>query len=327
MKSPVILIIGYGSIGSRRMQLLQELGAEVLVCDTDTRKAQAAVDAGAWIGFVTLNSAMNYKFDAALICTPPSSHLDIALRVAGAGCNLFIEKPLSNSLDKKKITQLIYKMQTNSLWGIMGQSYRFCPSLIEWRKQILDKPLLYGSINSGQHLNGWTPGRDYHSSIYASKENGGIVLSSLSHSLDQAQWLFGEIEAVAGLISNSGELGIEVDDDATLLLRMKSGTQVMVHNDFWQLPWRNEISAVTTGLDTEIQGNSTIWNMQHGDAEDMYQAEMEHLVKCVKLGYAGQPDIAQGILNLEFMEAAQKASNTGTWQRIGEFWKEVTGRK
>jgi len=322
------LVIGAGSMGSRRARLLRELGVEVAICDVDSSKVALLVNGLHVVGFGNVDYAMNYEFDVALICTPPLSHLDIALRVAGRGCNLFIEKPLSNSLDKKKIAQLVYKMQVNSLQGIMGQSYRFCPSLIAWRAQFVNKQnLLYGSINSGQHLKDWTPGRDYHSLIYASKENGGIVLSSLSHSLDQAQWLFGEIEAVTGLISNSGELGIEVDDDATLLLRMKNGAQVSIHNDFWQSPWRNEICAVTTGLDNIVDNNSTVWNMDYSDADAMYRAEMEHLVKCIEQKYQGQPDLLQGILNLEFMECVQKASDTGTWQRIGEFWKEVTGRK
>lgn len=318
------LVIGCGSIGSRRARILKSLGVEVVLTDKDQSKMLRVANE---IGIKVILLPDGRGFDIALICTPPSSHLDIAIRVAGDGCHLFIEKPLSNSLDKKKIAQLVYKMQVNGIIGIIGQSYRFCPSLVEWRKQIINKPLLYGSINSGQHIKDWTPGYDYHSSIYASKENGGIVLSSLAHSIDQAQWLFGEIYAISGLISGSEGLGIDVDDNLTLLLRMKSGAQVIIHNDFWQLPWKNEISATTTGLDTEIQGNSTTWGLKPKDVDAMYLEEMKHLVKCIENKYQGQPDISQSILNLEWMEAAQLSSNNGEWWQVDDFWKEVTGRK
>ncbi len=323
------LVIGCGSIGSRRARILKQLGAEIGVYDTDESKtARLATELNLPTYYVDLDSAVLGRYDVAFICTPPSTHLDLAQRCAGAGVHLFIEKPLSNSLDKKKIAQLVYTMQVNGIIGIMGQSYRFCPSLVTWRKQFDGKSLLYGSINSGQHLSEWTPGRDYRASIYADKTEGGIVLTSLAHSLDMAQWLFGAgggIEAITGLIANSGELGIPVDDDATLLVRMKSGAQVTIHNDFWQRPYKCEASAVTTGIDGAC--NATVWQMQAGDAEAMYLQETQHLMQCIERKYQGQPDLWAGVSALEWMEAAQRASDTGTWQRIENYWAELAGRK
>lgn len=324
------LIIGCGSIGSRRARILKELGVEVVLCDTNILShsfTTTIVELGLAAGYTDSDKAIRERgavagsapCDVALICTPPSTHLDIALQCAGQGMHLFIEKPLSNWLDKRRIVQLTYKMQVNGIIGIMGQSYRFCPSLIAWRQQISDKIVLHASINSGQHLSEWTAG-DYHTSIYAGKQDGGIVMASLAHSLDQAQWLFGVIDAASGLIANSGELGIEADDTATLLLRMKSGAQVTIHNDFLQRPRRNEIAAMWTG-------GGSLWNLTTADVDAMYRAEMEHLVKCIEQRYQGQPDIAMGVLNLEWMEAVQRASDTGTWQRVSNFWKEATGRK
>ncbi len=333
------LIIGIGSIGLRRAKILKSLGIEVVICESNSdRMSKAADELNLSNGYIDSDRAIRERgaidgsepAGVCLICTPPSSHLELAQKAAGNGMHLFIEKPLSNFLDRKAIVGLVQKCQINGIITLLGQSYRFCPSLVEWRREFVDsvdRNLLYGSVNSGQHLSGWTPGRDYRQSIYADPVEGGIVLSSLAHSIDQVQWLFGDIEQVCGLIASSGELDIPVDDDLTLLLRMKSGAQVVIHNDFWQQPSRNEICVVTTGLDGIVGRNTTLWQMKPGDADAMYRAEMAHLVNCIEMRYQGQPDILQGILNLELMECAQVASDTGTWQEPKEFWKEVSGRK
>ena len=49
--------------------------------------------------FDDLDAALAERPDGVFICTPSSQHLDIAQRAADAGCHLFIEKPVSHTLD------------------------------------------------------------------------------------------------------------------------------------------------------------------------------------------------------------------------------------
>ena len=49
--------------------------------------------------FTSLDEALARKPSAVFICNPSSLHIPVALAAAEAGCHLFLEKPLSHSLD------------------------------------------------------------------------------------------------------------------------------------------------------------------------------------------------------------------------------------
>ncbi len=69
---------------------------------TDTLTSDASRDVESELGvrvFEDLDEAMGAKPDAVFVCTPSSRHLAIAQRAADAGCHLFIEKPVSDTLD------------------------------------------------------------------------------------------------------------------------------------------------------------------------------------------------------------------------------------
>ena len=323
------LIVGAGSIGSRRARILKSLGHDVTVCDSDTN---AAVTLGAQMGWCISNSKNIYfdsktaieseKFDVVLTCTPPETHLDIALQAAQAGCHLFIEKPLSNMLNKAKVKQLVEAMQVNGCIGIMGQSYRFLPSLRDFCKLIRGKQIVSASIVSGQNLDDWwkdTKGKD---TPYAKQ---GVIEVSLAHSLDTAQWLFGGIEHLIALGSCTQTFDDRAPDLATVLLRMTNGAQVMITNDFLSHPRRDHIQAVT------IDGEVFNWDLGivnlYSDTNVMYECEMRHLMRCVENKYQGQPDLSQGILNLELTDLVKESIEQGRFLKPRNVWKEVTGRK
>ena len=89
-----ILIIGFGSIGQRHYHNLQLLKyTNVTVYDVDP---QVIKDKKVRYISNLAQSSLEY-FEVALICSPTSTHIPIALKCARAGCNLFIEKPLTNT--------------------------------------------------------------------------------------------------------------------------------------------------------------------------------------------------------------------------------------
>ena len=334
------LIIGCGSIGARRARILCSLGVELALIDQDYHRADqlgfqlGVKDTGADV----MVKGEESQADVCLICTPPSSHLALAQQCAEAWLNVFIEKPLAAAFDRAATRQLVDTMRERGVWGVMGQSYRFLPSLREFRLKFIDKPVIAAEIWQGQHLADWRPGADYKQSYAAMPGEGGVVLDSLAHSLDIAQWLFGGIEAITALVGSTGELGIPTDDVATGLVRMKTGAQVTVHNDYWQRPRDFHVSVVcahppltppvaSAATGGETDENTFTWRFDPAEAEQMYLAEMQHLVRCVERRYQGQPDLFQGILNLEWMDAAQRAAQTGTWQRINGEWARLAGRK
>src|SRR3989338_4123125 len=93
-KHPKILIIGLGSIGQRHHRNLLALGyGNVWAYDANNKKIKDLR-----LKISTLTPSALQDFDVAFICTPNYLHMKHALLAARAGCDLFIEKPLSHSL-------------------------------------------------------------------------------------------------------------------------------------------------------------------------------------------------------------------------------------
>jgi len=87
-----ILVIGCGSIGERHIRNLESLSVgEIIACDTD-RKRLSMIGKKYKIQMCTdLGRALGKNVDAALVCTPPSTHVPIARKVVKHGAHVFIE--------------------------------------------------------------------------------------------------------------------------------------------------------------------------------------------------------------------------------------------
>lgn len=309
------IIVGCGSIGARRARILKALGVDVVVYDKVYGRSEKLADELSIYALMrTGNIVPQYKdYDVVLICTPPSSHIELATAFAEIGINLFIEKPLAPCLDIEAITRLLRTMQEKGVWGLMGMSYRQLPSLREFANKLCDKPILSAEMYAGQYLEDWCPNVNIRETYHVKQGEGGIVLDSLSHELDICNWLFGEIDAITGLVGNTGEWAI--DDTVTCLVKMQSGAAVSIHLDYWARPREHYINVVWADSGDQ---NTARWVFEPSEADAMYEGEMRHLVRCVERDIQGQPDIFQGVKTLEWLDAVRRSK--GTWERIDNVW-------
>jgi predicted dehydrogenase len=318
-----LLIIGAGSIGTRRARICKANGHRVAVCDTDTEKAVALGAAMGWritgtqsLYFDLRTALETERFDAAFICTPPEHHLDAIELCAERQTHVFIEKPLCDTLDVERITRAWNLMREAGCIAIMGQSYRHLQSLRTFGDMIDLKNLISGYIISGQHLADWRKG-DPKQSPYA---KDGIVLTSLSHSLDIANYLFGEIDTLTALVGNSGTYA--GDDAATVLIRTARGAQIVIQNDYWKRPRETRIGAAWA---TDDLPNHFEWELPLSEVDSMYVRETLHFIDAVKRGVQLQPDFLQGVKVMEWIDAVKRSR--GTWERTEGLWQTLAKRQ
>jgi predicted dehydrogenase len=83
--------------------------------------------------------------------------------------------------------------------------------------------VLYARAWFESYLPDWHPWEDFRQSYAARRDLGGGVLPTLDHDFDYFNWCFGSPRNVTGFAANTGALGIEVDDWASVSLRYDNG--------------------------------------------------------------------------------------------------------
>ena len=120
--------MGLGSIGQRHLQNLKKLGvSDFLAWRTRNSPLPNLLPLQALEIHSSLDGALARNPDIVVICNPTSLHLPVAIQAARAGCHLFVEKPLSHSLDG--VDELLFLARENKLVTLVGFNLRFHPGL------------------------------------------------------------------------------------------------------------------------------------------------------------------------------------------------------
>ena len=101
-----VLIIGYGSMGRRRIRLLKEIVPDIdLICVDLNRERLCQVKKAGLRGYSCLEEALEKKPDIAFVCTSPGNHAEILMDLAEAGIHIFTELNLTDKNYKKIIAK------------------------------------------------------------------------------------------------------------------------------------------------------------------------------------------------------------------------------
>jgi predicted dehydrogenase len=329
-----ILIVGLGSIGKRHQRLAQQLLPEA-----DIRILRHQVDGSLYVDsraqFSSIEDAIAFAPQLAVICSPAPFHLASALPLAKAGIHLLVEKPLStNMVDIKELLEVCRKKKIALL---TGYNLRFLPSLIKF-KELLDNRII-GRVYSvrsetGQYLPSWRPGIDYRQSVSASCKLGGGVLLELSHELDYLRWIFGEIGWVKASLSRQSDLEIDTEDTAHLTLGFIPALNErelictlnidFIRHDFTRtciaigergsLRW-NGLTGIIDFFERGAKDWRILFHLPH-EQDDSYLAEWQNFLSCIHSGAPPLISIEDGIAVLSILEAARQSSSLGERTRV-----------
>jgi predicted dehydrogenase len=292
-----ILLVSLGSIGRRHLANLRQLepGAEVCIL---RRAIDPALDE---TQVTTLEAALDFSPDAALVCSPAPQHIAVATALAARGVALFVEKPLSH--DTAGVAELLALAREKAAPLMVGYCLRFFAPLRTLRDEVLDGRigrLVHIHAEVGQHLADWRPGSEYRASVTAQRALGGGALLELSHEIDTALWFGGEVESVTAQIGIVGDLGLEVEDIADIQLRFRNGVRATIHLDLLQRPPRRILRLIGT------EGALTLDLLAAAaDRNEMYLDELRHFLDCTRT--RRQPEVTgeDGFRVLEVIAAAR----------------------
>nr|MBP6828671.1 Gfo/Idh/MocA family oxidoreductase [Saprospiraceae bacterium] len=117
-----IVIAGLGSIGRRHLKNLSALGIRQLAAVTNGRCSLPSEELPPYLSFTGLDAALAWRPDAVFVRNPTALHLDTALAAVRAGCHLFLEQPVSNTLTGlDELSELVEKQGVKVQVGFQFQ--------------------------------------------------------------------------------------------------------------------------------------------------------------------------------------------------------------
>lgn len=323
-----ILIAGFGTIARRHLKNIRQIepASHLTIWRQHTSSEDAEARALAETQVFSVEEALRGRPDAALVTGPASSHMATGLILAKAGIPLFIEKPLSHTM--AGVDTLLNVCRANGVPLMVGYNFRFHQPL-----QILRSALIEGSIGRplylhaevGQYLPDWRPHKDYRLTASAKKELGGGAVLELSHELDCARWLMGEVASVQATMAKVSDLEIDVEDTAQITLRFRNGAIGSVHMNMVQrVPTRTcrivgaegtfVWDAMASCVSRYLVSNKT-WEILHSepnaDRNQMYVEEMRHFLECAKTRCTPLITGEDGKAVLEVALAAKRSAEDG----------------
>ncbi|OFW10836.1 MAG: hypothetical protein A3G20_09120 [Acidobacteria bacterium RIFCSPLOWO2_12_FULL_59_11] len=320
------LIIGCGSIGNRHLENLKQLGVgDLLVFDVqDDRRREVKERFGAEVA-TDISTALCKNPKAAIICSPTHLHLEHALAAARAGCHLFIEKPLADSLDG--LDELMAEIKQRRLQALVGCNFRFHPGL-RHVKSLLDDGAIGKIISArahfGYYLPDWHPMEDYRKNYSAQASMGGGVVLDRVHEIDYVRWLLGEVTEVAAMMNHASSLQIDSEDVAEILLRFQCGAIGSLHMDYVRRTYgcTLEITGEEGTIHWSYQGSNVRWYRAETalwqtlqwppyETNQMYLEMMRHFLRVLAGEEEPLMNLSEGRRVLQIALAARQSSQEG----------------
>ncbi|MBI2184837.1 MAG: Gfo/Idh/MocA family oxidoreductase [Thaumarchaeota archaeon] len=226
-------VIGTGGWGKNHLRVLYELEALAAICEIDKQKLAFYTKRYQAKGYSNVDQMVSEeKLDGVVICTPTSTHHQIASKAMEKGLAAFVEKPLTYSSSEGD--KLVSLAKSKRVHLVVGYIERFNPAVSELAK-VLEKGELGQTLLLEFHReNRWPP----------HIKDVGIILDTSVHDIDTARWLFKE--EPKEVFARTGRVMGNHEDFATMILSF-SGKKTAFIASNWVTPKRvRQLSAVCT---------------------------------------------------------------------------------
>jgi predicted dehydrogenase len=336
-----ILIIGLGGIGQRHTRNLRALlGDSVEIIAYRVRRLSHVVtptmgadternveDVYSIRSFDLLDEALAERPDAAFVCNPSSLHVAVTRACLEAGVDVFIEKPLADSLEGT--SELVALAEKNKRIAMVGYQLRFHPCVRKLQEVVASGEL--GSLLAvrstiGEYLPNWHPYEDYRT-MYAARADlgGGVVLTQI-HELDFLYSMFGVPSRVYAVGGHWSDLEVDVEDTASSLMEVAFGGRILpiqLHTDYLQSPPNRQTEVIgdrgRVVMDLQAQTVSTyarnvptaeVFRVENFDRNSLFLDQMRHFLECVRSRSKPVVDLHDGIQSMRMALAIKQSIKT-----------------
>lgn len=316
------VIVGFGSIGRRHARLLRErkdVTVELFEPSIDML-ALAERELGPLIKHESFELMLATQPEVVWICTPTPLHAAQTVAALRAGCHVFCEKPMSNSLDEARRMKEAAEASGKIL--NIGFVLHFVPALIRLKELISGGAL--GQILHVHARAGMYVILVNSLSRYQAHEPGSLFLD-YSHQPDLFYWLLGRAPRTIQVTAfQSGSLEFSSDPNvADIVCGYDDHLVVTLHINYVQMPQRHDyevvgdlgwaaVDLVTGELKIGRRHEQSVAVEKYPcEPDDLYRAEIEAFFAAVAGGRAPETSAADGIVSTLVCEKSIEAWRTG----------------
>lgn len=229
MNDLLIMVIGLGSMGKRRIRLLKQISNTVSIIGIDSNKermayAEAEYHVETFSSISTALALYKEKINGVFVCTSPLSHSDIIYNLLCQGLNVFSEINLvSDGYDR------LLNILTNNQVLFLSSTFLYRKDIQYLISKVHNQKVNY-IYHTGQYLPDWHPWEDYKNFFVSDiRSNGCREIMAI-----EMPWIskcFGNIRNYSMVKGQLSKLDLSYDDNYMFLIEHENGTKGMIAVD------------------------------------------------------------------------------------------------
>ncbi len=132
-----VAVVGVGHLGQHHARVFHELASTTLVAVVDIDPERGRSVAGKYnVPYCSSMEQLPDSLDAVSVVTPTVNHLETALEAIRRGCHVFVEKPITDTVEEAE--QLVRFAEKQGKLLQVGHIERFNSAVIELRKHLTE---------------------------------------------------------------------------------------------------------------------------------------------------------------------------------------------
>jgi UDP-N-acetylglucosamine 3-dehydrogenase len=226
-------VIGAGSWGKNHLRVFSELETVELmaVCDREAARAQSLGERYGVAYYTRFEELLEREaVEAVTICTPTTTHFEIAVEAVERGRHVFVEKPMVST--SEEAMRLLAKAEARGVHLMVGFIERFNPG-VQRVKGLIESGVFGDVVLAFARRVGRWPERI---------GDVGVVKDTAIHDLDIMRFLFEQ--EPQSLYARMGSLGHRFEDYAQIMLAFH-GIQTGFIEANWLTPQKKRTLTVT----------------------------------------------------------------------------------
>ena len=269
--------------------------------------------------------------DAIVIATPNYLHAPQSIRALAAGIHVMVEKPMA--MNASEALQMQQAASAGGAQLMVAHCWRFDQDVLWLKERMPTLGRVVRTTGYGIHTH-WGPSGWFTQKQYA---GGGALADMGIHAIDTVRFLLGDPRPVSVYAKIGTHYGTyDVDDTGLLMIEWSTGTTSVIESGWWQ-PHMDGPEAATklygsTGFGQIFPTRTVLPNATRTDVistdagfpfpreshcpQVLYDTQLAYFVECVRTSTTPNPGAAEGIVNMQIVDAAFHSAQTGDVVRI-----------